>query len=335
MKVWALAASLLGVGGVVAGAVVLSGVQVRSQVNAFTDGLAPAEVVTPARSAPPIAAAAPAAGSAPAVSASAATPAASAPSIPAPVSPEALPRAVSFHQTNTYNGAVVYVPDGCQGAYDVILHFHGAHPYVRDLVERANINAVVAVFNSGNGAEKYSQAFGAGGTLSSLLRQINMATLPLCPGATEHRVALMAWSAGYAATEKLVSRDEDRQHVDAILLADGLHAGFTNRRKRTFAPNALQAFRDFGTLAKEGKKLFAITHSSIMTDGYGSTTECSRLLLQALDVPCKSTLISGSAGEFSIEGFSGDDKAAHIVQFRQMDATLLSKLHARWTRAAP
>jgi hypothetical protein len=260
-------------------------------------------------------------------------PAATAAAEPAPVPLDALPRAITFHQTNTYNGAIVYVPDGCHDSYDLILHFHGAHPYVRDLVEKANINAVVAVFNSGNGAEKYSQAFGAGGTLSSLLRQIDMATAPLCPGGKLGRVALMAWSAGYGAAEKLVTRDEDRERVDAILLADGLHAGFTDRWKRTFAPNALQAFRDFGALAKDGKKLFAITHSSIMTDGYGSTTECSRLLLKALEIPCDDQLISGKSGNFSIEGFTGDDKAAHIVQFRKMDTTLLSKLRARWAAA--
>jgi hypothetical protein len=157
-----------------------------------------------------------------------------------------------------------------------------------------------------------------------------MAANPLCPGGKVGRVALTAWSAGYGAAEKLVSREEDRARVDAILLADGLHAGFMDPWKRNFAPNALQAFRDFGALAKDGKKLFAITHSSINTDGYASTTECSRLLLKALDVPCENTLISGQAGKFSIEGFTGDDKAAHIVQFRQMDKNLLSKLRARW-----
>ena len=120
-----------------------------------------------------------------------------------------------------------------------------------------------------------------------------------------------------------------------MLLADGLHAGFTDRYKRLFAPNALQAFRDFGQLATDGKKLFAITHSSIMTDGYGSTTECSRLLLKVLNVPCADDLVSGKSGAFSIEGFTGDDKAAHIVQFRQMDTTLLSKLRERWATAAP
>ena len=67
-----------------------------------------------------------------------------------------------------------------------------------------------------------------------------------------------------------------------------------------------------------------------MTDGYGSTTECSRLLLSALNVPCDDQLVSGKSGDFSIEGFTGIDAPAHIIQFRQMDTTLLPKLRARW-----
>lgn len=330
MKVWAVLTGVLALAGAVAGAGLLA---VRAQANAdsLTNALAMAERPTSASRTPPAASAATPGATPPSVGVR--PPAAPSAAAPAPVSLEALPRAITFHQTNTYNGAIVYVPDGCHDSYDLILHFHGAHPYVRELIEKANLNAVVAVFNAGNGAEKYSQAYGAGGTLSSLLRQIDMATSPLCPGAKLARVALMAWSAGYAAAEKLVSHDEDRERVDAVLLADGLHAAFTDPWKRTFAPNALQAFRDFGALAKDGKKLFAITHSSIMTDGYGSTTECSRLLLKTLDVHCDDDLISGKSGTFSIQGFTGDDKAAHIVQFRHMDTTLLSKLRARW--AAP
>ena len=98
--------------------------------------------------------------------------------------------------------------------------------------------------------------------------------------------------------------------------------------KRLFAPNALQAFRDLGAQAKLGEKLFAITHSSIATDGYASTTECSRLLLKSLNVPTQGPWVSGGVGAFSVEGSPGDDKAAHITQFRQMDATLFSKFGA-------
>ncbi len=331
MKAWAVAVGVSTLGSAIVGTALL-GMRTQASADGLGNALASAEppaTVASTQASVPAAGTAPAAATAPALPAAAAAVA----SVPAPVSPDALPQAVSFKQTSTYNGAPVYVPDGCHGSYDLILHFHGAHPYVRDLAEKANINAVVAVFNAGNGAEKYSQAYGASGTLGSLLRQVDMATAPLCAGGKLGRVALTAWSAGYAAAEKLVSRHEDRERVDAILLADGLHAGFTDRYKRLFAPNALQAFRDFGALAKDDKKLFAITHSSINTDGYGSTTECSRLLLKALDVPCDNRLITGQFGSFSIEGSTGDDKAAHIVQFRQMDTTLLSKLRARW--AAP
>lgn len=255
-----------------------------------------------------------------------------APATSAPAATASAVEALRFHQTTTYNGNVVYVPEGCAGTYDVMLHFHGAHPYVKELLEKAQLRAVVAVFNAGNGAERYGQAFQPSGTLSSLLRQVAAAVTPLCDGqaAKPGRVALSAWSAGYAAAEKLVSRPEDRARVDAILLADGLHAGFTDPRRRLFAPNALQAFRDWGELAKRGEKLFAITHSSIATDGYASTTECSKLLLEALNVPPEGRFVSGQQGAFSIEGSTGEDKAAHIAQFRRMDATLLSKLRVRW-----
>jgi hypothetical protein len=344
MKAWALTATLAAICGAAVGAVAISA-HLQSSAESMTNALAAAERVqaTPKR--------APSADRAPRVpttrapqtlAAGAASAVADAPqrqgADAAPVAAEAAakpsdtPAAVRFELTLTINGAPVYVPEACSGPYDVILHFHGAHPYVRELVEKSGIFAVVAVFNAGNGAEKYSQAYHAGGTLSSLLRQVATAAAPLCPGADAkpRRVALSAWSAGYGGVEKLVSRAEDRERVDAVLLADGLHAAFMDPYKRTFAPNALQAFRDFGELAKRGQKLFAITHSSIMTDGYGSTTECSRLLLQALDVPPQGRLVSGAAGNFSIEGSAGDDKAAHVAQLRQMDESLLSKLRARW-----
>jgi hypothetical protein len=311
MKAWAAAVALVALACAVVGAGVL-GSRAQLQAEGLTASLAKAE-----RNAKP----APAA------------PSASTANEPRPVALDALPAVPRFRQTNTYNGNVVFVPEGCRGAYDLILHFHGAHPYVKEAVEKAGIFAVVTVFNSGNGAEKYGQAFGAGGMLPSLLRQIEMATAPLCGGqdAKPRRIALTAWSAGYAAIEKLLARPEERERIDAVLLADGLHAGFVDEWKRQFAPNALQAFREYGALAKANQKLFAITHSSIATDGYASTTECSKLLLDALGIPCEGDHVSGEAGGFSIEGSPGGDAAAHVAQFRQMDVTLLSKLRARWT----
>jgi hypothetical protein len=320
--------ALAAIGGAVVGSVAISA-RLQANAESLTNTLAAAERARATPKPSPAASVTSAASAAsPATPSEAARPAHADAAHDEPDAPKAL---LSFKPTLTYNGAPVYVPEGCRGAYDVILHFHGAHPYVRELAEKSGIVAVVAVFNAGNGAEKYAQAYAAGGTLSSLLNQVALATNPLCPGAEKpRRVALSAWSAGYGAVEKLLSRSEDRERVDAALLADGLHAAFMDPHQRRFAPNALQAFREFGELAKQGKKLFAITHSSIMTDGYGSTTECSRVLLDALGVPPEGRHVSGKAGHFSIEGGPGDDKAAHVAQFREMDRTLLSKLRERW-----
>jgi len=320
MKIWAAAIAVVAASGALAGAALLG---MRAQVSAegVSNALVLSERAAQARGKPsarPMPAASPA-------------PSAASASAPAAALP---PAQVSFRMTATYNGAAVYVPQSCQGPYDLLMHFHGAHPYVKAEVESANLDAVVAVFNAGNGAEKYAQAYQAQGTLSSLLRQVELAVTPLCPGAAKpRRIGLSGFSAGFAAVEKILGREGDRAQVDAALLVDGLHAGFIDVRKRKLAPNALLAFREFGELAKQGKKLLAITHSSIMTDGYASTTECSRYLLDALDVTCNGPLVSGKSGDFSIEGFTGGDAPAHIAQFRQMDSTLLSKLRERWSSA--
>jgi hypothetical protein len=257
--------------------------------------------------------------------------------VPPVASSAALPpndgRGVRLRQTKSYSAGVVFVPEGCSGPYDVILHFHGAHSYVRELVEKAAVPAVVAVYNAGNGAERYAQAFQAGGMLTSLLRQVELTASPLCEGseAKPRRVALTAWSAGYGAVQTLLSHPENRQRVDAVLLADGLHAAFTDRYKRRFAPNALQPFVELGKQALASEKLFAITHSAIVTPGYGSTPECSKLLLSRLGLAPQGDLTRARVGTFSIEGSTGQDKAAHIAQFRNMDESLLKKLRERWS----
>ncbi len=318
MRAWAMGVGLLAVGGSLVGAALI-GLRAQASAESTSGALVLAERAALAKAKPSVVSA---------------KPVAAAPTGAAPTAPtSATAGAVEFRQLSTYNGAPVYVPTDCQGEYDVVLHFHGVHTYVRDHLQKAHLNAVLAVFNAGNGAEKYAQAYQAQGTLRSLLRQVEMAASPSCgPDAKLGRVALVGFSAGYAAVEKLLTREDDRARVDAALLADGLHAGFTDVMRRQLAPNALQAFREFGELAKQGKKLLAITHSSIETDGYASTTECSRYLLKALEVPSEGAQVSGQSGGFSIEGFTGNDKAAHIAQFRQLDSTLLAKLRARWAR---
>src|SRR5688572_24019421 len=117
MKVWTATIALVALGGTVFSAAFL-GARWRVGGEGFSGALANAQRSEKPRQAP-----------------SRTPSAASAAGEPAPISPESLAPTPSFRQTNTYNGNVVFVPEGCHGPYDLILHFHGAHPYVREAVE--------------------------------------------------------------------------------------------------------------------------------------------------------------------------------------------------------
>src|SRR4051812_19551382 len=117
MKVWAVVTGVLALGGAVAGAGLLA-VRAQAKADSTTNALAMAERPT-AVSRPSTSAATAAGPATPTTPAASSAPAAASAAVPAPVSPDALPRAITFHQTNTYNGAIVYVPDGCHDSYDL------------------------------------------------------------------------------------------------------------------------------------------------------------------------------------------------------------------------
>jgi hypothetical protein len=131
----------------------------------------------------------------------------------------------------TSNGRVVSLPRGCrtaQRAYDVLVHFHGAPTALEPAFERSDIDAVLTILNLGNGSGRYDSAFQPARALDDTLSRVNAVVRDLCPSASTQvrRVALSAWSAGYGAVFRILDRPEGMERVDAVLLADGLHAGF-------------------------------------------------------------------------------------------------------------
>jgi len=72
-------------------------------------------------------------------------------------------------------GGVLFVPDtfsSLDGAYDLLLHFHGNTAVVRESAEHAKVNAVVAVVNLGVGSAPYEEAYAATGSYEALLDEI-------------------------------------------------------------------------------------------------------------------------------------------------------------------
>jgi hypothetical protein len=130
------------------------------------------------------------------------------------------------------------------------------------------------------------------------------------------------------------------QRVDAVLLADGPHANYVAPHKVNDA--AIARWVHVAQEAMNGEKLFALTHSSIPTEGFPSTTETIGELLKLTSVekvPTDATgplgmkaIYESHRGDFHVAGFEGTTKKDHIDHIRAMAETLLPYLRDRWAR---
>lgn len=248
----------------------------------------------------------------------------------------------------TSNGRVVSLPNGCRSVdkpFDLLVHFHGAPTALEPAFERSNIDGVLAILNLGTGSGRYDEAFQYAGTFDALLARTTAVVRELCPGAkgSIRRVALSAWSAGYGSVFRILEKPEAAARVDAVLLADGLHAGFEYGRRNERRPATAQMapFVAFADEAVGGKKLFALTHSSIGTP-YASTTETANFLLSEVNVerqaaslpafrPGMSARSRADSGNFHVLGFNGSNEAAHCDHLHAFGDTLLPYLKERWS----
>jgi hypothetical protein len=253
----------------------------------------------------------------------------------------------------TRRGRVLSIPSGCRavsGEYDVLIHFHGAPTAVEPAFERSGIDGALFIINLGIGSGHYERAFEQSGSFGALLHSVNEVVAENCPDGSPsiQRVALSAWSAGYGAIWRILERQIDNETIDAVLLADGLHAGYaldTPARGPAREVNPLQMapFALFADKAMRGLRLFAISHSAIQTENYASTTETAEYLLKATGLSASEVRVDGprpnmimttraSYGSFHVQGYSGNDKTAHCDHLHGIGDTLFPQLRARWQR---
>ena len=242
--------------------------------------------------------------------------------------------------------ADLYIPSFFQverGAYDVIVHFHGVANLQEDNIERVRLNAVVVSITLGIGSGAYSGYFESPRAFDALLEkaQHEVEKSGRAPGARLGRIALSAWSAGFGAVGRVLSQPGNADRIDAVLLADGLHANYLNGRK--INDEALAKYVAFASAAMRGDKLFALTHSSIQTEGYPSTTATIGELLTLTDVAKTATpgrigvrnmrlLYQSDRGDFHVKGYEGMGVQDHIDHIKAMYDTMFPYLKARWSR---
>lgn len=233
---------------------------------------------------------------------------------------------------------------GADDSFDLVFHFHGREPIRKEWV-RSTDRVVLAAVDVGIDTGAYATAFSDPRTFGQVLRAIEaeIAKRSGRPNARVGRVALSAWSAGAGAVEKILEQPLGMQLVDAVILLDGLHAGYS---AHSLAAERLAPFVAFAEAASKGKRLFFLSHSSIQTQGYASTTETAQYLAWRLGGRPKAVepaaadpmglerITAFSSGGFHVRGFRGIGAADHCAQLALTRDVLRVHLLPRWQKSA-
>lgn len=247
----------------------------------------------------------------------------------------------------TPHGHTLLVPRHCfagRASFDVVIHFHGLAPVLARASSQASLDAAVLVINEGIGTAGYAQRYHFKQSLPWLLEHAEAELLKQCPEGPDRtgRVALSAWSAGYAALQSMLSWPGSAERVDAVMLADALHAPYDI--EGDVSELRLAPFVRFARAAVGGDKLFGFTHSAIRTPGYASTTESAEYLLEQLPFEAEAPTLREpwpemhessrfAAGSASITGYDGRTARSHAQHQWAIGRTLWRKLAQRWRHA--
>jgi len=236
----------------------------------------------------------------------------------------------------------VYLPPASlqKSSTDVMFHFHAGRAAEEDYRAAGVPAAVVSITLSGFGTTPYWDAMNDPARFANMRGELAHAlTKRAGHDIAIGRVALIGWSAGYASIQRIVALDRYYADIDAVILLDGPHTGYVGNTKRaniqTVAP-FVRCMHD----AKDGKKLFVMTHSSIVPEGYASTTEVADAL--AIDLGAQWTteprpgppgaMRSADLGDAHLRGFSGQTARDHVIQVHFVRDVLTTWLGPRWRR---
>lgn len=268
---------------------------------------------------------------------------------PAPV-PAALEEAEPEPEPVTFGKWAGFGPAGCaylaptdgrglraDGGVDVLFHFHAGQMSDRDL-RASGLRAVIVSCGWGMGTTPYARAFADPSRFDRMLRSLTKKI-----GATHVRkLALASWSAGFASVGRILRVPRYYARVDAVVLLDSLHSRY--EADGSVDTRMLEPFVRFARDAARGDKVMVMTHSAIVPPGYASSTEATRAVLDAIDVPTVTLpadapregtmrpLLRVDAGNLHVRGFRGAGPQDHFDHLHLVGQVLRSWLVPRWGR---
>ncbi len=244
--------------------------------------------------------------------------------------------------------AQLFIPDYFQpppdGKLTLVVHLHSASWAAENQVYKARANAVLVNIHLGALSSPYQNFFANqqrfAGLMEIALRELAARGVVARPQVST--LIVTSFSAGYAGVREILKNGAYYELLSALTLADGLHCSSD--------PGLMAAqMADFVRLARDaaaGRKVMLLTHSSISTVGYQSTTQTADYLLTALGaarVPCALADEIGlqycrcDTGHFHLRGYLGETADDHLKHLHAMDRMLAQALEilASHSSAAP
>jgi hypothetical protein len=217
------------------------------------------------------------------------------------------------------------------GSYRLLVHFHGAEAVKRLLAPEAwDMNLLLV--DAGDGSSAYRQLVASTAIVDAMLESADRATSHhLGREAHADRLVVTSFSAGYGAVAGVLSRPDLRARVDGVILLDSLHAPYGPGGAEPDA-GALAPFVAFARDARGGEVFMGISHTSIETHGYASTTESTRALLGDLHLAEEPVGWAGeqgllptsqlAEGRLLVRGYEGTTPEAHCAQLALLPGLL-------------
>ncbi len=222
----------------------------------------------------------------------------------------------------------LFIPEALDGQEQIplLIHFHGATWLPETAVSTHDRAAVIAV-QLGSGSSVYARPFESPERFGELIDEARREA-----GCELGPIVLSAWSAGYGAVRQILRRPEDYAAVDAVLLLDGLHAGYTNGSpgpaESELNAGDLDVFVQLARDAVAERKQFILTHTEVFPGTFASTTETADYLLCELELSRTPVLEWGPMGtqqlsevregRFLVAGYAGNSAPDHVDQLHAL-----------------
>ncbi|MDZ7270620.1 MAG: T9SS type A sorting domain-containing protein [candidate division KSB1 bacterium] len=233
--------------------------------------------------------------------------------------------------------AQLFVPDYFQppqdGRLTLVVHLHSASWAAENQVYKAHANAALVNIHLGALSSPYKSYFSDQSRFAAMLevalRELATRGIVDCPQLGT--LIVTSFSAGYAGVREIIKNGSYYEQLRALELADGLHCSSDPGLMIAQMADFVRFARD----AAAGRKVMLLTHSSIKTAGYESTTQTADYLIAAIGaarVPCALADEIGfqysrcDTGHFHLRGYLGDTADDHLKHLYAMDTMLAQAL---------